>query len=109
MFLPAVCLLCALEQRPSALALLSTIEPVFQCATSPLDDRAGRPDPAPPPAYCKLFPPYMHDVYAFLAALQQEVSARWIRECMQNIVVLGFRKAKTLFCLHLIAIDVSLS
>ena len=70
-----------LEQRPSAQNLLSTTEPTLHASSSKTSlppwraGRAGRPHPAPPPApaYRGLFPPYMRDVYAFLAAVHQEV------------------------------------
>lgn len=69
-----------LEQRPSAHDLLSTTEPTLHAPSSKTSlpswraGRAGRPPQAPlPPAYRGLFPPYMRDVYAFLAAVHQEV------------------------------------
>ncbi|CAM9221484.1 unnamed protein product, partial [Scytosiphon promiscuus] len=69
------------EKRPSAHALLSSAEPALHHRGVPSSSvpssssraaRAGRrPEPATP-GYRRLFPPYMRDVYAFLAAVHQE-------------------------------------
>ncbi|CAM9811589.1 unnamed protein product, partial [Sphacelaria rigidula] len=65
------------EKRPSAQDLLATVEPgrSGRASAAPTASRGywtSRPVMDGPPPYRGLFPPYMRDVYAFLAALHQE-------------------------------------
>lgn len=76
---PRIPPLRCLFQRPSAQDLLATVEPgrSGRASAAPTASRGywtSRPVMDGPPPYRGLFPPYMRDVYAFLAALHQEVN-----------------------------------